>query len=42
MPAWMDRGIPYLKRDKEKEKYGTTPGNKTSAPKSLEHHIRIK
>jgi dipeptidyl aminopeptidase/acylaminoacyl peptidase len=33
-PAWMERGIPYLERDKEKEKYRTTAGDKTPAPKS--------
>jgi dipeptidyl aminopeptidase/acylaminoacyl peptidase len=28
MPEWMARGIPYLERDKEKEKYRTVTGEK--------------
>jgi dipeptidyl aminopeptidase/acylaminoacyl peptidase len=34
MPAWMERGIPYLERDKEKEKYRTTAEDPAKPPKS--------
>jgi dipeptidyl aminopeptidase/acylaminoacyl peptidase len=31
-PEWMERGIPYLERDKEKEKYRTVTDEKTKQP----------
>ena len=31
-PEWMERGIPYLEREKEKEKYRTVTDEKAKPP----------